>query len=123
MSKNLRNLGGEGEDIAVRHLCENGYTVLERNFRNRSGEIDIIAKESDFLVFIEVKTRRSDLHGSPAEAVTHRKQHQISKVALYYLTRHNLFDHEARFDVVTVLIKNNQPPHIEIIKNAFELVC
>lgn len=122
MSTTRRNLGNKGEDIAVNHLCRNGYTVLQRNYRNHSGEIDIIAKEGDILTFIEVKTRRTETHGCPSAAVTYRKQQQISKVALYYLTVHNLFDHDARFDVVSILVKQNQSPKIEIIKNAFELV-
>ncbi|WP_163339723.1 YraN family protein [Desulfopila sp. IMCC35008] len=122
MSPNRRNLGASGEDIAANHLCKNGYNVLKRNFRNRSGEIDIIARDGDVLTFIEVKTRRSEKHGSPAAAVTYRKQQQISKVALYYLALHNLFDHDARFDVVSILLRKNQVPDIEIIKNAFELI-
>jgi putative endonuclease len=123
MSRARRDLGMKGEDIATNYLRKKDYTVLEQNFRNRFGEIDIIAKENDILVFVEVKTRHSDWHGSPADAVTHRKQQQISKVALSYLSHHDLFDHDARFDVVSIVIKNNRPPDIEHIRNAFDLIA
>lgn len=113
-------IGKKGEDLAVAHLRKQGYKLIERNYRRRFGEIDIIARDGEVLVFIEVKTRQTLSHGSPSEAVAWRKQTQISKGALDYLQRNNLFDQPARFDVVAVMLAKEQHPHIEIIKNAFE---
>lgn len=113
-------LGQEGESIAVGFLKKNGYTILEQNYHNKLGEIDIVAKDRDTLVFVEVKTRRSDQYGHPKWAVTPRKQRKISMVALYYLKENRQRNRKARFDVVTVLDRQ-KPPVVEIIKNAFEL--
>lgn len=124
-SGNLSNkqtaLGTTGETLAANHLCSNGYTILHRNYRSRSGEIDIIAREKQTLIFIEVKTRRTTKFGPPAAAVTSRKQAQISRVALEYLNTYDLFDTSARFDVVSIVMPIGKEPVIEIIKNAFEL--
>jgi len=121
MLNSRQNLGQSGEDIAVEFLGKNGYRVLTRNYRCRLGEIDIIAKEGDTLVFIEVKTRKGEAYGSPAAAVTSKKQRQISRTAQYYLAEHNLFDAAARFDVVSLVISPDQRTHIEIIADAFDL--
>lgn len=112
--------GQEGESIAVGHLKKNGYKILEQNYRNMLGEIDIVAKDRDTLVFVEVKTRRSYQYGHPKWAVTPRKQRKISMVALYYLKENRLSHRKARFDVVTVLDRQEKPV-VEIIKNAFDL--
>jgi putative endonuclease len=114
-------LGQEGENTAAEYLRRRGYTILHRNYRTRSGEIDIIARHGKALVFVEVKTRRTSDYGSPAAAVTSRKQQQISRVAEEYLARKNLFDSEARFDVVSVLAPLGEDPIVEIIANAFDL--
>lgn len=115
------DLGSQGEKVAADFLRKKGYTVICKNFRCRSGEVDIIAREGKVLIFVEVKTRRSDSFGSPAAAVTPRKQQQIAKAALEYLARENLFDTEARFDVVSILVAADGKPRIELIQNAFEL--
>jgi len=114
-------LGKAGETLAAEYLRQSGYTILERNYRSRSGEIDIIAKQGKTLVFAEVKTRKSASFGSPAAAVTLKKQAQISRVAQEYLARENLFDRPARFDVIAVLAADDKKPQIEVITNAFEL--
>jgi putative endonuclease len=101
-------------------LKQNGYKILEQNYRNQLGEIDIIAREKKTLVFVEVKSRKSVRYGSPKWAVTPRKQRQISMVALSYLKSSGQSHAHARFDVVTV-IANRDGLQIEIIKNAFEL--
>jgi putative endonuclease len=116
-----QNLGQSGENIAAELLTQNGYTILAKNYRCLYGEIDIIAKELGVLVFIEVKTRTSQAFGSPASAITHRKQRQISKTAQHYLSVKNLFNTPARFDVVSIFIAPNQEPEIEILANAFDL--
>lgn len=119
MSDPRATLGQSGEDLAADYLVRAGYTILVRNYRQNSGEIDIIAEEKGTLVFIEVKTRKNLAFGSPAAAVTPRKQRQISKVAQEYLMRHNLFDRPARFDVVSILM--GRVPVIEVVPNAFDL--
>ncbi|MFV0437667.1 MAG: YraN family protein [Desulfopila sp.] len=116
-----RVVGKAGEDLAADHLSRNGYRLLKRNYRCRAGEIDIIAMQGSTLVFVEVKTRKSVAFGSPAAAVTPRKQRQISRVAEDYLARENRFEMPARFDVVAIVAPPGQPVTIEIITNAFEL--
>ncbi|MGB5684809.1 MAG: YraN family protein [Candidatus Electrothrix sp.] len=107
--------GRSGEDLAVQHLEQQGYTILERNYRLRIGEIDIIARDGEYLVFIEVKTRRSKRFGSPFEAVDLRKQQKIFNIAAVYLQGKEL---PVRFDVVAVHL-NEQNVRIEVLKNAF----
>lgn len=119
--KNWRQKFGEtGEALAVRRLKKVGYKIIETNYRNKAGEIDIIAKDKDTIVFVEVKTRRSAHFGSPKEAVSIQKQKKISMVALYYLKTSGLITAKARFDVIAINL-NRDKPRIEIIKNAFEL--
>ena len=125
MTLEKKKLGTRGEQIAVKYLQNRGYRILERNYRNRLGEIDIIARHGRDLVFIEVKTRTDNLFGSPFDSVTAAKQRQLSKVALEYLSKHNWLDHPARFDVVGVhLIERNgnrlRDAKIEIVQNAFD---
>lgn len=121
MSNKRSLLGQKGEDIAVDYLNRIGYSIIHRNFRLKTGEIDIIALDGKTTVFIEVKTRSSNTFGSPSSAVTPRKQIQISRVALEYLSRENLMDSAARFDVISVMIESNNEPSIELIQNAFDL--
>lgn len=121
MSDSRQSLGQNGEKIAADFLQGRGYTILVRNYRRRTGEIDIIAREGEMLVFIEVKTRSGKAYGSPAAAITPRKQRQISRTAQYYLAEQDLFDTPARFDVVTVVIGNDQQLEIELIAEAFDL--
>ncbi len=121
MSHKRINLGKHGEEQAVRFLRDKGYTIAERNFRTRCGEIDIIAKKQGILIFVEVKTRKSNFLESPFAAVTQKKQHQISKVAQEYLSRKNLFQMDAQFDVISITIEENNTPQIEHLENAFDL--
>ena len=115
-----QKFGEKGEFLAVRYLKKNGYKILEQNYRTPLGEIDIIAKEKDTIVFVEVKSRKSIRFGSPKWAVTAKKQRKISMVALHYLKTKKQTDAKARFDVVSV-ISNQDDSQIDIIKNAFEL--
>jgi putative endonuclease len=121
MSDSRQHLGKRGETLATNFLKENGYTILTRNYRRLSGEIDIIARDGDYLVFIEVKTRTGTSHGHPLEAITLRKQRQISKVAQCYLAEKNLFDTTARFDVVSIVMSRNNQAQVEIVTNAFDV--
>ncbi|MBN1622674.1 MAG: YraN family protein [Endomicrobiales bacterium] len=113
---NLRTLGRSGEKEAVKYLKSHGYKVIENNFHTRYGEIDIIAKENEDLVFVEVKLRRSDKYGSPAEAVHRNKQEKIIKTALQYVKLKNLFDKNLRFDVILI---GPDAGKIELVKSAY----
>jgi putative endonuclease len=120
MQNKQQNFGDRGESLAVWYLKKNGYKIIEQNYRNRMGEIDIIAREKKTIVFVEVKSRRSIRYGSPKWAVTPQKQRKISMVALSYLKTTEQTDARARFDVVAITA-NRDEPQIEIVKNAFEL--
>ncbi len=113
-------LGRKGEAVAVRYLKKNKYRILEKNYRNRLGEIDIIADDKGTIVFVEVKTRSGIEFGNPKEAVTLKKQKTISRVALTWLKRNNKMGLKARFDVVSIL-PGTHNQKIELIKNAFDL--
>lgn len=114
-------LGGEGEEIAVAFLQKLRYRILERNVRFRGGEIDIVARDRQTLVFVEVKTRRVTCYGPPQLAVTPFKQRQLSKAALAWLTKNRGFDQAARFDVVAITFDLTGSPCVEHFVNAFEL--
>ncbi len=114
------SIGAQGEEIAARYLLDRRYEILHRNYRCRYGEIDIIARRKNVLVFVEVKSRRSSAFGSPLEAVSLKKQRSISVVAQAYLQRNRLSGSAARFDVIAVLLHSTEPA-IEHIENAFEL--
>lgn len=97
-------IGKLGEDLAAKYLENNNYKILERNFECKQGEIDIIAKDKNELVFIEVKTRSKFTYGNPADAVDERKRKHIYKSAKYYIHIRNLEDEFIRIDVVEVYI-------------------
>ena len=113
---NNRAKGRAGESMAEEYLAVRGYNILEKNYRNRFGEIDIIAKDGNTFVFIEVKTRNTSLHGLPADAVDIRKQGRIGRVALYYITVKKIGDHPCRFDVLSI-----SDDRVELIKDAFDI--
>lgn len=118
MSQYNKEIGKTGEDLAVKNLVQNGYKIVERNFRCRSGEIDIVAREGEYMVFIEVKTRTGAKFGTAAEAVDNKKQKQIHRIAAYYLMKAGPMQN-CRFDVVTVNMDKSGNHKIKIIKNAF----
>ena len=109
--------GKAGEDLVCAYLKKQGYEILERNFRTRVGEIDIIAVDEGCLVFIEVKTRKDDACGLPAEAVDYRKQQTISRVASQYIQKYLRYDAIMRFDVAEVWMDEMK---VNLIKNAFD---
>jgi putative endonuclease len=120
--KNLET-GRQGESAAAIYLEKMGYCILAHNYRAKTGEIDLIAKcpQSEYLVFIEVKTRsasKDPKYGAPSEAVTLQKQRKIIKTALCYIRHKNAADVSCRFDVLEILIKDNQLEYNHII-NAF----
>lgn len=114
-------LGERGEAIAVAYLKGQKFIIVERNFRCKCGEVDIIARDGRSLVFVEVKTRRTLSFGPPQLAVTPFKQRQISKTALTWLAKKKLPDANARFDVIAIILRDHQVPEIDHIRNAFEL--
>jgi putative endonuclease len=115
-----RLLGDRGERAAARFLKRKGLRIVVRGYRTRFGEIDLIARDGDTLVFIEVKARRQ---GVPAEAVTLEKQRRITLAALAFLRKHDLLDVRSRFDIVAIVWPDDRgKPLIEHIPNAFEAV-
>jgi len=119
MSRYKKSFGEKGEELAVKYLKNLGYEIVARNYRFGHGEIDIVAKDKDTLVFIEVKTRENLNFGPPELAVTKRKQQQIKKISEAYLYENNIFDTECRIDVIAILMERNKNPEINHIINAF----
>ena len=112
---NQRKVGSQYEILAAEYLTENGMKVVETNFRNRQGEIDIIGYHKGYLVFTEVKYRKTQVAGHPVEAVTWAKQRKICMVADFYRYRHRISDQmPIRYDVIAILKDN-----IEWYQNAF----
>ncbi len=111
---NLKEIGKKGEKAAEIFLKRNGYIIVERNFKTPFGEIDLIVKDNDILVFVEVKTRSSKKFGLPEDAITYKKRLHIVRSALFYLKKYGLIDRLYRFDIVTVM-----PSGIRHYKNAF----
>lgn len=111
-----------GEKLACRYLKRNGYKVLFRNFRGRTGgEIDVVCRDDDTLVFVEVKTRGGEEFGRPVEAIDREKRRRISRGGLAWLRMLDNPDILFRFDVVEVIVADNAKPRFELIKNAFAL--
>jgi putative endonuclease len=120
MSEDQRAVGKTGEEAAVRYLQQQGYCILERNYRCRFGEIDLIARDGRTLTFIEVKTRRSHKFGPAASAVTFAKQRHLIRASQVYMAQTGTAYDLCRFDVVTIDI-NAHGLCIELIKDAFQL--
>ncbi|MCY4402551.1 MAG: YraN family protein [Candidatus Poribacteria bacterium] len=115
------NIAKIGETVAADHLKTHGYQILAHNYRYQRGEIDLIAKKGNSIVFVEVKTRRSLKYGTPQHAVTKQKQQQISKIALAYLQTQNLLDSPCRFDVIAILLSPQcEVLRLEQIESAFD---
>jgi putative endonuclease len=114
-------LGWIGEDLACAELERRGYLILARRYRRQGGEIDIIARDGETTVFVEVKARGGRAFGEAAEAVTAIKRRRITTIALDFLARRRLTDRPCRFDVVAIHIENERPI-VQIFKNAFEPV-
>jgi putative endonuclease len=103
----MKPLGTKGEDIAAGYLNKKGFKVLHRNYRTPLGEADIIMKDDDAIVFVEVKSRSNDAFGQPFEAVDYKKQQKLKKIALYYM-KHNKNESPVRFDVVSISFKDGK---------------
>ena len=111
-------LGITGEELACRELRRRGYAVLERRYRSRHGEIDIIARDGETIVFVEVKARNGPEFGCAAEAVTPWKQRRVTQMAVDYLARRRLTSSPCRFDVVAIDFRDGKP-EIVVYANAF----
>lgn len=120
MTQERLRLGQQGEEAAARYLVTQGMKILERNLRTPLGEIDLVARQKKTLIFVEVKTRRSDRFGLPQEAVGARKQRQILRAAQWYLADGNGSGLQPRFDVVAVLV-TGETVEIEHLPDAFGL--
>ncbi len=115
-----RLFGNRGERVAARFLKKLGYKILVRQARSKVGEIDLIARDGETIVFVEVKTRSSHATGHPSEAVGYQKQKQLTRAALFWLKERNLLDHRCRFDVIAITWQDGQHPVVEHFIHAFE---
>lgn len=105
---NNNEIGKLGEEMAEKYLIDKNFKIIDRNFYCKQGEIDIIARDNDELVFVEVKTRTNSKYGSPAEAVHKKKKMHIYKAVKYYIHLYRLEDEDIRFDVIEVYLNNNE---------------
>lgn len=118
MEKYNKIVGNYGEELATNFLEKNKYKIIEKNYSCKLGELDIIAKDKDILVFIEVKSRTNKSYGEPGEAITYYKKKNIIKTAQYYIMKNKLQNEFCRFDVVEILLSDDDN-NIRLIKNAF----
>jgi putative endonuclease len=116
-----KETGAMGERIACDFLSNNGYEILEKNYRCREGEIDIITKQANTLIFVEVRTKKSGLFGSPEESITAAKQEKLKVLAQLYIQEHDNLACPWRIDVVAIEMKRDgKVSRIQIIENAIE---
>jgi len=118
MERNKRKVGNIGEDLATKEMEKMGYTILDRNYAKRCGEIDIIAKKGTYIVFVEVKFRKSVAYGLPKEVVNRQKQRKIIQTAKSYIFEEELIDWDFRFDVAEVL-QQEETLYFHYMENAF----
>ena len=114
-----QELGKRGEELAVARLEREGYAILERRYRTRCGEIDIVADDGGTLVFVEVKARADAEFGTAAEAITPAKRRRVVRMAQDYLIRRGVADRPCRFDVVAVMLGGAEPA-VELFRSAFD---
>jgi putative endonuclease len=119
MTKDTKLLGRRGEDAAAKHLAQTGYTVIARNHRTPFGEVDLIASHGEFIVFVEVKTRRNRTYGLPEEAITASKKKRLLASAQHFLQQRDLPNTPWRIDVVAVEYdRSGRLERIEVFENA-----
>ncbi len=127
MQRRTEPLGKDGEKFAARYLRRKGFKILARNYRCPTGEADIIALDrstrnsngTETIIFVEVKTRSTAKYVEPESAVDARKRRQLTRIAEYYLSHHDTNDYAARFDVVSVVIREGEKPEVKHIADAF----
>lgn len=122
MLRGLRNriFGDRGENLAARHLKKLGLRIVARQWRGRFGEIDLIGRDGNTVVFVEVKTRRSAVGSRPEEAVDRNKQRQLTRAAYEWIKRYGRDGWSYRFDVVAIVLPSDGVPEIKYIQHAFE---
>lgn len=116
-----KSSGRRGEGLAQSFLKKYGYKIIEKNYKTKAGEIDIIGKDRDCTCFVEVRSSNSLNFGLPEYTIDGRKQNQIAKAALMYIKRNGLEDKDCRFDVVCIEAVDSPSPKPKLIKNAFDL--
>ncbi len=122
MLDDRKEVGAKGEKLAAKFLKRKGYKIIQRNYKCKLGEIDIIAEQDRTIVFVEVKTRRTQEFGPPQYAITAAKRGQISRVALLYIREKKMVEQSCRFDVIAITFPpESRKPRIEHIENAFQL--
>jgi putative endonuclease len=114
-----KELGRYGEQRAAQYLERHGYTIISRNYYTRYGELDIVCQKQGEIIFVEVKTRKTKLFGSPEESITYKKMQNIKKAALKYLHDYPAAFRGLRFDVITIFIDYQGRENINHIENAF----
>ena len=119
--KDLKQLGAKGEDIACIYLSDNNIHILERNWKCRAGEADIIVREGEDLAFIEVKTRSSIATGFPEDAITPQKRNKYERIALQYLAAHQHPSSRVRFDVIAVVLTGEKQAMLRHHRDAFSI--
>lgn len=117
-----KSIGTYGENLCVNYLETMGYTILYKNYTCKIGEIDIIAKDNNYICFIEVKSRYSYKYGLPSESINNSKQIKLFKVAQHFILKNNLYSNFFRFDVIEVFLDRSNNIHkFNLIKNAFQI--
>jgi putative endonuclease len=120
LKNDKKEFGVYGENLAAGYLADKGYQIIERNFRwGAKGEIDIVARDGETLVFVEVKTRQNYKFGDPLEGITPGKVRQIRRIAEGYLFKKQIHEAECRFDVIGVMAEKGREPELKHIKDAF----
>ena len=121
VDKQKKELGRKGEEIALKFLKEKGYELVARNYRcHNFGELDLVMRDGKYLVFVEVRTKKNTVHGTPIETVDYAKRRQIEKMASLYFTKEKVpEDTYCRFDVVGIVLPSDGKPQIEHIQDAF----
>ncbi|MDR2587437.1 MAG: YraN family protein [Coriobacteriales bacterium] len=119
MTVQRKQLGAQGEEVVCTFLKDRGVNIIERNWRCQAGEADVIAREGEDLVFIEIKTRSSEASGFPEEAVTLKKRRRYEKIAMEYLFSHDLPSARVRFDVVALLLSGDGKAFLRHHRDAY----
>lgn len=112
-------IGKQGEELAIDFLKKKGFEILEKNWRFRNAEVDIIVRKNNFISIIEVKTRSSNVFGEPLTFVDKQKQKLLIKASEWYCEQKNILDVEINFDIISIIIKKDNTHSIEHIENAF----
>lgn len=120
MKKYNKEIGTYGESIAKKFLITNGYKILDMNFRNKYGEIDIICKLNNIIIFCEIKSRYTNSFGSPIESITYHKQKQIIKLSQIYIIKNKFLNYNIRYDIIEIIFNNiNASYTLNHVKDAF----